>query len=179
MSRLYVSCGQIRKEIPTGRPRLMRSVGLSGQARLDAGENVILIDLLRFEDDPQDLMAISGALWPTREKCGTEPHRDARRYGPLLYCESKNSFVSARVATAFRKKGVRQIRVLVGGMTAWKARGFLSTPLLPSLPRIAEMKRLGIELIPSPWSPPPAEATPASDSNHTPRLLPGQRKETS
>lgn len=62
MSRLYVSCGQIRKEIPTGRPRLMRSVGLSGQARLDAGENVVLIDLLRFEDDPQDLMAIPGAL---------------------------------------------------------------------------------------------------------------------
>jgi hypothetical protein len=51
----------------------MRSVGLSGQARLDAGENVILIDLLRFEDDPQDLMAIPGALRPTREKCGTEP----------------------------------------------------------------------------------------------------------
>jgi len=29
--------------------------------------------------------------------------------------------------------------------------------------RIAEMKRLGIELIPSPWSPPPAEAPPASN----------------
>jgi len=51
MSRLYVSCGQIREEIPTGRARLRRSVGLSGQARLDAGENVVLIDLLRFEDD--------------------------------------------------------------------------------------------------------------------------------
>jgi hypothetical protein len=62
MSRLYVSCGQIGKEIPTGRPRLMRSVGLSGQARLDAGEKVILINLLRFEDDPPDLMAIPGAL---------------------------------------------------------------------------------------------------------------------
>jgi hypothetical protein len=29
--------------------------------------------------------------------------------------------------------------------------------------RIAEMKRLGIELIPSPWSPSPAETTPDSD----------------
>ena len=73
-----------------------------------------------------------------------DPHRDARRHDLVLYCESKDSFVSARVATALRNKGVRQIRVLVGE-------------------RIAEMKRLGIELIPSPWSPPPAEAPPASD----------------
>jgi rhodanese-related sulfurtransferase len=165
MSRLYVSCGQIRKEIPTGRPRLMRSVGLSGQARLDAGENVVLIDLLRFEDDPQDLMAIPGAL---RADPGKVRHR-TRIVMPegmdlVLYCESKNSFVSARVATALRKKGVRQIRVLVGGLTAWKARGFpLDTVTTELAERIAEMKRLGIELIPSPWSPPPAEATPASD----------------
>jgi 3-mercaptopyruvate sulfurtransferase SseA len=57
---------------------------------------------------------------------------------PVLYSESKNSFVSARVATALRKKGVRQIRVLVGGLTAWKARGFLSIPLLPSLPSVLQ-----------------------------------------
>jgi hypothetical protein len=63
-----------------------------------------------------------------------------------------------------RKKGVRQIRVPVGGLTAWKARGFLSDTVTTELAeRIAEMKRLGIELIPSAWSPPPAETTPDSD----------------
>jgi rhodanese-related sulfurtransferase len=117
----------------------MRSVGLSGQARLDAGENVILIDLLRFEDDPQDLMAIPGAL---RDDPGKVRHRTRivmpEGMDPVLYSESKNSFVSARVATALRKKGVRQIRVLVGGLTAWKARGFLSIPLLPSLPSVLQ-----------------------------------------
>jgi hypothetical protein len=72
----------------------MRSVGLSGQARLDAGENVVLIDLLRFEDDPQDLMAMPGAL---RADPGKVRHR-TRIVMPevmdlVLYCESKNSFV--------------------------------------------------------------------------------------
>jgi len=135
------------------------------KVRLDAGENVVLIDLLRFEDDPQDLMAIPGAL---RADPGKVRHR-TRIVMPegmdlVLYCESKNSFVSAHVASALRKKGVRQIRVLVGGLTAWKARGFpLDTVTTELAERIAEMKRLGIELIPSPWSPPPAEATPASD----------------
>jgi len=72
-------------------------------------------------------MAILGAL---RADPGKVRHR-TRIVMPegmdlVLYYESKNSFVSARVATALRNKGVRQIRVLVGE-------------------RIAEMKRLGIK----------------------------------
>ncbi|MGD0165614.1 MAG: hypothetical protein ABSB39_24450 [Candidatus Sulfotelmatobacter sp.] len=137
------------------------SLPSSGQARLDAGENLVLINLLRFEDDPQDLMAIPGAL---RADPGKVRHR-TRIVLPegmdlVLYCESKDSFLSARVASALRKTNPSAGR----WVDAWKARGFpLDTVTTELAERIAEMKRLGIELIPSPWSPPPSETTPAPD----------------
>lgn len=66
----------------------------------------------------------------------------------VLYCGSKNSFVSARVAAAMRKHGVLNIRVLTGGLAAWRA---LKFPLsMESLDAEAEMTRLGIEASP-PW----------------------------
>jgi thiosulfate/3-mercaptopyruvate sulfurtransferase len=64
----------------------------------------------------------------------------------VLYCGSRNSFVSAREAAMMRRKGVRRIRVLEGGLAAWKAPGFpLSSELADP---DAELKRLGIELLP-------------------------------
>jgi len=66
----------------------------------------------------------------------------------VLYCGGKNNIVSARVAAAMHSKGVMRIRILEGGMAAWKAEGYpLSTEFAdPS----AEMKRLGVEMNP-PW----------------------------
>lgn len=65
----------------------------------------------------------------------------------VLYCGSKNSFVSARAAVAMRKNGIQRIRVLAGGLAAWRA---LQFPLsIESRDPEAEMARLGIEMIPS------------------------------
>ena len=93
-----------------------------------------------------------------------DPHRDARRHGSGALLRVEGQFCECACGYSFAQEGSPQIRVLVGGLTAWKARGFpLDTVTTELAERIAEMKRLGIELIPSPWSPPPAEAPPASD----------------
>jgi len=65
----------------------------------------------------------------------------------VLYCRSKNSFVSARVTAALRKRGIKRIHVLAGGLEAWKARGF---PLSAEFaePRVA-LQKLGIEILPA------------------------------
>ncbi len=84
----------------------------------------------------------------------------------MIWCSTavEGQFCECACGYSLAQEGSPQIRVLVGGLTAWKARGFpLDTVTTELAERIAEMKRLGIELIPSPWSPPPAEAPPASD----------------
>jgi 3-mercaptopyruvate sulfurtransferase SseA len=119
------------------------------KARLDSGEAIGIVDLLRFEDDPDGVAVIPGAV-----RLDPLQIRLKRRISMpdnvdlVLYCGSKNSFVSARVAAAMRKHGIVRIRVLTGGLAAWRA---LQFPLsLESLDPEVEMTRLGIELFP-PW----------------------------
>jgi 3-mercaptopyruvate sulfurtransferase SseA len=117
---------------------------------LDSGEAIGILDLLRFEDDPNGVAVIPGAV----RLDPLQVRRKRRISMPdsvelVLYCGSKNSFVSARVAAAMRKHGVIRIRVLTGGLAAWKA---LQFPLsLESLDPEDEMMRLGIEMSP-PWN---------------------------
>lgn len=117
--------------------------------RMDSGEKIGIVDLLRFEDDPQGVAVIPGAV-----RLDPLQIRQKRRiYMPgsldlILYCGSKNSFVSARVAAAMRRHGIRRILVLRGGLAAWKA---LQFPLhIESLDAEEEMARLGIKMFP-PW----------------------------
>lgn len=120
------------------------------KARLDSGEAIGILDLLRFEDDPRGVSVIPGAVRLDPLKI----RRKRRISMPdgldlVIYCESKNSFVSARVAAAMRKHGIVRIRVLAGGLAAWKA---LQFPLsLESRDPEVEMTRLGIEMFP-PWT---------------------------
>ena len=120
------------------------------KARLDSGERIGIVDLLRFEDDPQGVAVIPGAV----RLDPLQIRRKRRIVMPanldlVLYCGSKNSFVSARVAAAMRKHGIDRIRVLTGGLAAWRA---LQFPLnTESLDPEEEMARLGIEMFP-PWS---------------------------
>ncbi len=113
--------------------------------RLDSGERIGVLDLLRFEDDPEGLGGIPGSV---RVEPG-KTHRGEIARVPedvdlVLYCSSRNSFVSARVAAEMRKNGIRRIRVLDGGLDAWKAMGY---PLSHEFANTeAEIARLGIEM---------------------------------
>ena len=119
------------------------------KSRLDSGEAIGIVDLLRFEDDSHGVAVIPGAvrldpLQVRRKKRISMPDN----LDLVIYCGSKNSFVSARVAAAMRKHGIVRIRVLTGGLAAWRA---LQFPLsLESLDPEVEMTRLGIEMSP-PW----------------------------
>jgi rhodanese-related sulfurtransferase len=116
------------------------------RARLDAGEQLCVIDLLRFEEDPEGVALIPGAV----RLDPNELRRKAMFVVPdtldlVLYCTSKNSFVSARVAVAMRRHGVQRVLVLTGGLAAWKALGFPLSPV--GADRDAELARLGIRVI--------------------------------
>jgi membrane protein DedA with SNARE-associated domain/rhodanese-related sulfurtransferase len=119
------------------------------KSRLDAGEKFGVVDLLRFEEDPEGVAAIPGAV----RLDPLELRRKKRIVIPsdvnlVLYCRSRNCFVSARVAVAMRKHGVHNIHVLAGGLEAWKGLGFPLTEQLADME--TEVARLGIEVSP-PW----------------------------
>ena len=66
----------------------------------------------------------------------------------VIYCRSKNSFTSARVAAAMRKHGVQRVQVLAGGLEAWKA---LDLPVSAEFADpVTELDRLGVKVDP-PW----------------------------
>jgi rhodanese-related sulfurtransferase len=124
------------------RPELLKS-------RLDSGEKVGVIDLLRFEEDPEGVAGIPGAVrldpLEIRLKQRIVVPSDVNL---VLYCRSRDSFVSARVAVAMRKQGIHNIHVLEGGLEAWKRLGFPLTEQLADME--TEVARLGIVVSP-PW----------------------------
>ena len=132
--------------------RLLRPLQIHPEllkSRLDSGEKFGVLDLLRFEEDPQGVAAIPGAV----RLDPLEIRRKERIVVPddvslVVYCRSRNSFVSARVAVAMRKHGIRNIHVLAGGLEAWKGLGFPLTEQFADME--TEVARLGIEVSP-PW----------------------------
>jgi rhodanese-related sulfurtransferase len=113
--------------------------------RLDAGEQLAIIDLLRFEDDSEGVVAILDLLELRRKRSVVMP----AGLDLILYCRSKNSFVSTRVAAGLRRHGIDDIYVLDGGLAAWELMDFpvsleLATPE-------TELVRLGIVVHP-PWT---------------------------
>ena len=121
------------------------------KSRLDSGAKIGVIDLLRFEEDPEGVAAIPGAL----RLDPLELRRKKRVVVPtnvdlVLYCRSRNSFVSARVAAVMRKHGIQNVHILTGGLEAWKARGLPLSDEFASTE--AALARLGIEMSP-PWQP--------------------------
>jgi membrane protein DedA with SNARE-associated domain/rhodanese-related sulfurtransferase len=129
------------------------------KARMDAGAKIGVLDLLRFEDDPEVSCAIPGAVRADPSKM----RHKTRIVVPdgvelVLYCNSQNNFVTARVAASMRKTGVPRILILKGGLEAWKAAGFpLNTDFADP---IRELKRLGIEMFPLPWTASDEEIVP-------------------
>jgi membrane protein DedA with SNARE-associated domain/rhodanese-related sulfurtransferase len=137
--------------------RLLRPLQIDPEllkSRLDSGEKFCVIDLLRFEEDPEGVAAIPGAV----RLDPLEIWRKKRIVIPsdvnlVVYCRSRNSFVSARVAVAMRRHGIHNIHVLAGGLEAWKRLGFPLTEQFADME--AEIARLCMKFSP-PWKHVPA-----------------------
>jgi len=132
--------------------RLLRPLRIDPEllkSRLDSGEKLGVLDLLRFEEDPEGVSGIPGAV----RLDPLELRRKKRIVVPddvslVVYCRSRDSFVSARVAVVMRKHGIQNVHVLAGGLEAWKARGFPLTDHFADMQ--TEVARLGMEVSP-PW----------------------------
>jgi membrane protein DedA with SNARE-associated domain/rhodanese-related sulfurtransferase len=94
------------------------------KTRMDAGEEVVVVDLrhsVEFEADPE---IIPGALHMDDSALEENDELLPRDQEVVLYCTCPNEATSARVALLLRKKGVKRIRPLQGGLAAWRERGY-------------------------------------------------------
>jgi membrane protein DedA with SNARE-associated domain/rhodanese-related sulfurtransferase len=93
--------------------------------RLNAGENLLLIDLQAHKKPAHEQWAIPGAV-------RVSPRALERGLGieiapaqeVVLYCSCPGEFTSARVALALHQKGIDHVRPLAGGLRAWRESGF-------------------------------------------------------
>lgn len=98
------------------------------KGKIDAGEDVIIVDLrhsLDFDAHPE---TIPGALHMDAADLEEASEAIPRDREIVLFCACPNEVTAARLALLLRSKGITQIRPLAGGYEGWRSRGF---PLIP------------------------------------------------
>lgn len=116
------------------------------QQRIDDGDKVGVIDLLRYEAMEQEIPGIAGAVRIDPKGLKSEPVFVPDGVSLVLYCQSKNELTSARVAENMKRVGLTNVWILEGGLDAWIAEGRPTTTNLVTREELAT--RLGIVLPP-------------------------------
>lgn len=115
---------RIMAGVPFARPRDLKE-------RLDRRDDVLILDVRNPGEFSDDLGHIPGAMnlpLPTLSerldqiRSDMEPHADTPVY---VVCRTANR--SASAARLLKKAGLKDIRVLEGGMVRWKREGLPST----------------------------------------------------
>ena len=109
------------------------------QRKLEAQEPVVVVDLRHPIDYEGDPYVIPGALYIPAEDLAAHRDRIPPDREVVLYCTCPDEVTSAREALRLRKQGVRRVRPLHGGISAWRARGF---PVELSRPIVEENERI-------------------------------------
>ncbi len=112
--------------------RKLRTVRVSPEAlkrRLDAGEDLTIIDLRTLLDVTATPYAIPGSRWLAANAIDEHEAEFLRSRDVVLYCASADDATSARVALQLKRKGITRVRPLEGGLAAWMALNFPVRPV--------------------------------------------------
>ena len=104
--------------------RKLRTAPVSPEAlkrRLDAGDDVTIVDLRTALDVAATPYAIPGSRWLAADAIDEHEVELLRSRDVVLYCASPNDATSARVALQLKHKGISRVRPLEGGLAAWMA----------------------------------------------------------
>lgn len=104
--------------------RIDRITARELKSKLDAGEDVVIVDLrgsLDFEAEPA---MIPGAVHLDEADLEEVSEELAKASEVVLYCNCPNEVSSARMALLLRRKGVMKIRPLQNGLNGWRDLGY-------------------------------------------------------
>ena len=91
--------------------------------KIDAGEDIIILDVRHALDFEADPYIIPGALHLPLESLKQHPDVPRERE-VVLYCTCPNEASSARVAMQLIQRGIIRVRPLAGGLNAWRDHGY-------------------------------------------------------
>jgi rhodanese-related sulfurtransferase len=91
--------------------------------KIDAGEDILILDVRHALDFEADPYIIPGALHLPLESLKQHPDVPQDRE-VVLYCTCPNEASSARVAMLLLQHGVMRVRPLAGGLNAWRDHGY-------------------------------------------------------
>jgi membrane protein DedA with SNARE-associated domain/rhodanese-related sulfurtransferase len=125
----YVGLKYLRRWIFLRRLRIARITAEELRAKLDAAEDVAIMDLRTTLDVSAVPYVIPGSRWVPAEHLDERLLDIPRNREWVLYCSCPNEATSARVALRLRRRGVTRVRPLDGGMTRWMSLGFPVEPV--------------------------------------------------
>jgi membrane protein DedA with SNARE-associated domain/rhodanese-related sulfurtransferase len=111
-----------------GKLKISRITPEELKEKLDAGEDILVVDLrhsLDFDANPE---TIPGALHVDASDLEEASEVIPRDREIVLFCACPNEVTAARLALLLRSKGITQIRPLAGGYEGWRKRGYPMGP---------------------------------------------------
>lgn len=120
----YILWKFYRRERFLHKLRIARITPEELKKKLDAGEDVLVVDLrhsLEFDANPE---TIPGALHVDAAELEEAHEVIPRDREIVLFCACPNEVTAARLALLLRSKGITQIRPLAEGYEGWRSRGF-------------------------------------------------------
>jgi len=97
--------------------------------KLDAGENIVVIDVRHSLDFEANPYVIPGALRMSLDQAES-PSSISSYSETVIYCTCPNEASSARVALILQQKGMKRVRPLLGGFNAWRDHGYPIEPVI-------------------------------------------------
>jgi membrane protein DedA with SNARE-associated domain/rhodanese-related sulfurtransferase len=132
---IYVSRRLVRWHRFVREFRMARITPEELKRKLDAGEQVMIVDLHGRRDGPRGHQGIPGAVCIDPHRLGKHDNPKKGRPIPrgrevVLYCTTLHELTSARAALELRRRGFERVRPLAGGLEAWHERGFPMTSVI-------------------------------------------------
>jgi membrane protein DedA with SNARE-associated domain/rhodanese-related sulfurtransferase len=110
--------------------------------KLNAGENLLILDVRRSAKPTQSLISIPGAVridahHIEREISALGAVNSPTKSEVVVFCTCPSELTSARVALALHRSGFQHVWPLAGGLQEWHDRGFPVTSATPIAPASA------------------------------------------
>jgi len=105
--------------------------------KLDAGSEVVLVDLRGATEKIVDAVKLPGALQMSPDELGRRYAEFPRDRELILYCNCPSEAAAASVALLLKQRGLMRVRPLLGGLDAWRARGYPLEAIPPAFGIVA------------------------------------------
>jgi len=92
--------------------------------KIEAGENLVILDLRPNSELDQEPLLIRGALHITLDELQLRHEEIPRDRDVVLYCSCPSEESSARAALLLRRNGIARVHPLLGGFDAWRERNY-------------------------------------------------------